>query len=275
MNDLVKRSVTGVLFVLVILAAIVIHPFVFAILFLAILVLTQLEFFGLLKNAGYSLSKISPVVLGGLLFVSCFAAANQLLPWQICLIFFPILFISLGIEVFRKSENTFQNALVSLFGIVYISLPFSLLNFIVVPGFPTQPVFVPYILLGIFFIIWVYDSMAYVFGSLLGKHKIAPEISPHKSWEGLIGGAVFAIIMAILNAVIFQSESMISWIVMAVIIVVFGTVGDFFESKFKREIGAKDSGSILPGHGGLLDRFDSFLFAIPVVYLWLIFGGRF
>jgi phosphatidate cytidylyltransferase len=108
----------------------------------------------------------------------------------------------------------------------------------------------------------------------LGKHKICARISPKKSWEGLIGGAVFAIIMGIVNSVLFQELSMISWIVIAILIVAFGTSGDFFESKLKREAGVKDSGSILPGHGGMLDRFDTVLFAAPVVYVWInLFGN--
>jgi phosphatidate cytidylyltransferase len=115
--------------------------------------------------------------------------------------------------------------------------------------------------------------MAYVGGSLFGKHKMSEKISPKKSWEGLISGAVFAVIMGILNAVIFQSLSMVSWIVASLIIVEFGTIGDLFESKIKRDLNIKDSGTILPGHGGFLDRFDSLLFAIPVVYIWLIVGG--
>ncbi len=116
--------------------------------------------------------------------------------------------------------------------------------------------------------------MAYAVGSLIGKHKISPKISPGKSWEGLIGGAVFAVIMGILNAVFFPAISMTNWIIVAMISVVFGTCGDFFESKLKRETGIKDSGTILPGHGGFLDRFDSLLFAIPVIFVWLNLYGN-
>ena len=99
-------------------------------------------------------------------------------------------------------------------------------------------------------------------------------ISPKKSWEGFIGGAVFAIIMGIVNAVLFQALSMISWGVIAALTVIFGTLGDLFQSKLKREIGVKDSGNILPGHGGFLDRLDSLLFVIPAIFTWLVCSGK-
>ena len=126
----------------------------------------------------------------------------------------------------------------------------------------------------VFFILWINDSAAYRVGTQFGKHKMCKNISPAKSWEGLIGGAVFAIIMGIVNAVMFQAVSMLSWIVIAVLTVAFGTLGDLFESKIKREIDVKDSGTFLPGHGGFLDRLDSLLFVIPAIFIWLIFTGN-
>jgi phosphatidate cytidylyltransferase len=129
--------------------------------------------------------------------------------------------------------------------------------------------FYPWLLAGVFFIIWIYDSAAYVFGNLIGKHKICVRISPAKSWEGMIGGAVFAVLMAIGNSMLFDVLSIENWIAMALLIVIFGTASDFFESKLKREAGVKDSGDILPGHGGILDRFDTLLFAIPAIFVWI------
>jgi phosphatidate cytidylyltransferase len=164
--------------------------------------------------------------------------------------------------------------MITIAGIIYIALPFSLLNFIIYPGISAKSDFYPWVLIGIFLIIWMYDSMAYVFGSMLGKHKICERISPKKSWEGLIGGAVFAVIMAIVNSLFFHELSLFNWIVIAVLIVVFGTSGDFFESKLKREAGVKDSGNILPGHGGMLDRFDTVLFAVPVIFVWITLFGN-
>ena len=274
MNDLFKRSLTGIIFAGVLLAGTMIHSLVFAVVFIAISVLTQFEFYKLVEQAGYKPQKRVGLTLGILLFTICFLAVRKFIPYQFCLLLFPFIVLIFLSEVLRKKEGALQNSLITLAGFVYTAIPFSLLNFIVFPGFPENNMFYPWILAGILFIVWVYDSTAYFAGSMLGKHKMCKSISPKKSWEGLIAGAVFAIIMGILNAVIFQSLSMLSWIITAVIIVIFGTFGDLFESKIKRDLNIKDSGTILPGHGGFLDRFDSLLFAIPVVYVWLILGGN-
>ena len=252
-----------------------IHPFVFAIVFISILILTQLEFYRLVENAGYTPQKTVGLINGALLFITCFGVVQKIIPYQFCFLLFLFIILIFLFEVLRKKDGALQNSLMTLAGFIYTALPFSLLNFIISPEFPENNLFYPWILTGIFFIVWIYDSMAYLAGSMFGKHKMCERISPKKSWEGLISGAVFAVIMGILNAVIFQSLSMISWIIIAIIIVVFGTFGDLFESKIKRDLNIKDSGNILPGHGGFLDRFDSLLFAIPVVYVWLILGGNF
>ena len=275
MNDLIQRSLTGIIFVAVVLVGTMIHPLVFAVVFLAFLVFTQFEFYKLIEKAGYTPQSLVGSILGGLFFILCFLGARKIIPYQFSLLIFPFMVFIFLFEVLRTKPATLQNSMLTLGGFIYTVIPFSLLNFIIIPGFPTESEFYPWILAGIFFIVWIYDSMAYVGGSLLGKHKMSEKISPKKSWEGLIVGAVFAIIMGILNAVIFQSLSMMNWIIVAIIIVAFGTIGDLFESKIKRDLNIKDSGTILPGHGGFLDRFDSLLFAIPVVYIWLIVGGNF
>ena len=255
---------------MVMLAGTLIHPFIFTIVFAAILFFTLLEFYKLLEGAGYSPQKEIGLILGILLFAICFGAVYGIIPIQFCLLFIPFLTLIFLFEVINKKTEAIKNSAVTLTGFVYVAVPFSLLHFIVHPGFPGSTEFYPWILAGVFFIVWMYDSMAYVAGSTFGKHKMAKNISPKKSWEGLIAGAIFAIIMGILNAVLFQALSMLNWIIIAVIVVLFGTFGDLFESKLKRNLGIKDSGNILPGHGGFLDRFDSLLFAIPVIYVWLV-----
>ena len=274
MSELFQRSLTGIIFVAVVLLGTMIHPIIFAIVFLAFLVFTQYEFYKLIEKAGYTPQTLVGSILGGLFFILCFLGARKIIPFQFSLLIFPFMVFIFLFEVLRTKPATLQNSMLTLGGFVYTVIPFSLLNFIVIPGFPTENEFYPWILAGIFFIVWIYDSMAYVGGTLLGKHKMSERISPKKSWEGLISGAVFAVIMGILNAVIFESLSMLSWIIVSLIIVAFGTIGDLFESKIKRDLNIKDSGTILPGHGGFLDRFDSLLFAIPVVYIWLILGGN-
>lgn len=268
MNNFLKRSLTGIAFVAILLAGTIIHPISFAILFGLILSFALSEFYNLAQKASFLPQKTIGISFGVLFFITCFLSASGYIPSKLILIFIPLLLFVLIGELFRKKNSTLKNSAITIAGLIYVALPFSLLNFIVLSGTKNNT-FYPWILIGLFFIIWGYDSIAYVSGSLLGKHKIAAKISPKKSWEGLIGGTVFAIIMGIVNAVLFQEISMTNWIVIAVLTVIFGTLGDFFESKFKRELDIKDSGNILPGHGGLLDRFDSLLFAAPIVFIWL------
>jgi len=274
LNEFLKRSLTGIVFVAVILASTVIHSLLFLLIFLAFLVLTQYEFYKLIEKAGYTPQTLVGSVLGGLLFILCNLTVQKIIPHLYCLLVFPVFIVIFLFEVLRKKTGTLQNSMLTLGGFVYTVIPFSLMNFIVYPDFPYNDQFNPRILIGIFIIVWMYDSMAYIGGILFGKHKICKHISPKKSWEGLISGTIFAMMAGIMNAVIFQSLTMFSWIISAIIIVAFGTIGDLFESKIKRDLNVKDSGTILPGHGGFLDRFDSLLFAIPVVYIWLILGGN-
>lgn len=253
----------------VLVAGTIIHPFIFAPVFGTILVLSLIEFYKITEKASFSPQKKFGIILGSVLFVLSFLVAYNIVMPNLIILIIPLLFLVFIAELFRKKSTCLRDIAITLTGIIYVALPFSLLNFIVLASSSNATGYYPWILIGIFMILWVNDSMAYVSGSLLGRHKIAANISPGKSWEGLIGGAIFAVIMGIVNAVLFQEIDILNWIVIAFIIVVFGTMGDFFESKLKREIEIKDSGNIMPGHGGFLDRFDSLLFAIPVIFVWL------
>ena len=256
------------------LAGIIIHQYVFAVVFSVFLLLTLFEFYKISENIGYEPSAKIGLICGFLLFIIFFLAASHIIPQNFVFLAILIPLFTLLPDLFDKRKNGFKNSMITIAGIIYIALPYSLLSFIIYPGNISSSRFYPWILTGIFLIIWMYDSMAYIFGSMLGKHKICVRISPKKSWEGLIGGAVFAVVMGILNSVIFYELSLTSWIVIALLIVAFGTSGDFFESKLKREAGVKDSGNILPGHGGMLDRFDTMLFAVPVIFVWITLFGN-
>jgi phosphatidate cytidylyltransferase len=269
LKDLSRRSLTGIVYIFLMLAGAAIHPLLFAVVFGALLFLTQLEFYQLLEKAGNSPRKNTGLTLGILFFIICFGMVNSILPTKSYLIFIPALIFIFLFEAFSERSGILQNSAVTLTGFVYVAIPFSLLNFMVHPGYPNYPVFNPKILIGVFFIVWIYDSMAYLFGSKFGKHKIHKKISPNKSWEGFIGGAVFSLITGYVNSLIFDQIPTFSWLIIALLIIIFGTLGDLFESIIKRRLKVKDSGTILPGHGGLLDRFDSLLFVIPVVYVWL------
>lgn len=274
MNELLKRSLTGIAFVAIMLAGITLHPYIFAVVFSGFLFLTLSEFYKISENIDFQPQKIAGLISGIFLFIIFFLVANHIVSQHFIFLAILIPLIILLSELLGKSKTSFKNVSVTIAGIVYVALPFGLLNFMIIPENVSGSKFYPWILVGIFLIIWIYDSMAYAFGSLLGKHKISAKISPGKSWEGLIGGTVFAVIMGIVNAVVFHELSMTNWIVISLLVVIFGTSGDFFESKLKRETGVKDSGNIMPGHGGMLDRFDSLLFAAPVIFVWLILFGN-
>lgn len=274
MKGLVKRSITGIVFAAVMLAGIIIHQYVFAVIFTAFLLLTLHEFYKISENIGYEPSTKIGLISAFLLFNIFFFAANHFIPQKYIFLSILIPLVTLLPDLFDKRKNGFKNSMITIAGIIYIAIPFSLLSFILFPGIESDSQFYPWILIGIFVIIWMYDSMAYVFGSWLGKHKICERISPKKSWEGLIGGAVFAVITSVVISKFFDELSITSWIVIALLIVSFGTSGDFFESKLKREAGVKDSGTILPGHGGMLDRFDTVLFAVPVIFVWIYLFGN-
>ena len=275
MKNFTLRTITGVIYVGLMLAGTIIHPLVFAFVFASMLFFVEFEFYKLVENAGYNPHKVVGLVLGVLLFTICFGISYNILAITFSIIFIPFLILIFLFEILRSDSKVLENATITLTGFIYIAVPFSLTNFIVFSGVPGSSKFYPSTLVGIFFIVWVYDSVAYLVGSKFGRHKIHEKISPNKTWEGFIAGAVFGLVTGIVNAVIFQRLSVISWLVISCIVVVFGTLGDLFESKIKRELNVKDSGSVLPGHGGLLDRFDSLLFALPFIFIWLIFSGNF
>lgn len=170
-------------------------------------------------------------------------------------------------ELFTRHENPVQNIGMGLLSLVWIVLPLSVLFFVWSVQCPAQ-------VLGFFILIWMADTAAYVFGSLFGKHKLAPEISPGKTWEGFLGSCVVTVGLAVGLSYIpfFQSAGLKvwHWIVVALLTEVFGLLGDLLESMFKRKAGVKDSGNIIPGHGGVLDRMDSILFATLPVWLFCL-----
>ena len=178
-------------------------------------------------------------------------------------------FIILAFALFSKKENSIQNALFTIGGIVYAVLPFMLLNQTVFfDGDIDNPSFSPKLILGIIFLIWSNDTFAYLGGSLFGKNKMIERVSPGKTWEGTIIGVLITFALSFtFNGFIFKLEDN-AWPVLGILIPVLATIGDLVESKLKREAGIKDSGSIMPGHGGVLDRFDSLIFVSPFVYVF-------
>ena len=187
------------------------------------------------------------------------------------LLFFSITVISLLIsEIFFTSEIPFRRVGFLVLGLFYIVLPFVLLNDLTLLNIGSEKVFSPRLVAGLLGLTWAYDTGAYLIGSRLGKNLLIPRISPKKTWDGTIGGAVVCMLMSLTGIPLFHIYSNLFWFVISCIVFISGSLGDLIESLLKRSSGVKDSGFLIPGHGGFLDRFDSFIVVIPFVYLFLV-----
>ncbi len=266
MNNFLKRTLSGTVFVILLVGLILWNQYSFGIVFAIITALTIFEFHKLTNHKGQievccSFSIISSI----LLFICSYLYASAIFPnLKIYLIYILSVVCVLIAELYRKKEQPVNNWAYFLLGQVFVALPFSGLNFILF--FPSYR---PLILLAVFVIIWINDTGAYITGVSIGKHRLFERISPKKSWEGFIGGAVFALGAAYVFSLIIPDISLINWFIFAEIIVIAGTFGDLIESLLKRSVGVKDSGNFIPGHGGLLDRFDSILLAAPMIFIYL------
>ena len=274
MSNLLKRAITGAIYVLSVIAAIFIHPVVTGIYFLIVAMIGLWEFYNIAgKQDGVKPNKPVGFLLGAAVYMQC---ASFLLAFRFsrsAAILFPVIFPLLLLllfvlvigELYRKSEKPFTNIAYTLTGIIYVVVPLALTNVIIY----NHGTFSPMILMSVFIFAWCNDTFAYLTGMKLGKHKLFERISPKKTWEGWIGGFLFTIIAAIIVSHFSDVLSVIDFIVIAVITSVIGTFGDLVESMFKRQAGVKDSGNILPGHGGILDRFDILLLVLPAVMCYL------
>jgi phosphatidate cytidylyltransferase len=273
LKTFITRSLTSLVYALIMIAGIIIHPLLFAVVFLLLLILALLEFYRLVTLAGGLPQKTTGFVTGIFFFCSLFGYVTGILPLHLAFIALLLLFLTFIIELYRKKPQPLTNIGFTLLGFFYIALPLSLINFLIYPGLPGNPRFYPWILLGTIITIWSFDSGAYLIGTTIGKHRLFERISPKKTWEGVIGGGIVAFLTGIVNAFFIPSVEMTGWLVISAIVIVFGTFGDLVESLFKRSLNLKDSGNLLPGHGGMLDRLDSLLFTIPFVLIWLIVSG--
>ena len=274
-NNFIQRAVTGAIFVAVLVGCILAGPITFSILFALITALTINEFGTIIgQSSNVHINKPISILAGVFLFFGF--SYLGIMPGQVGILI-PYLFLIIYLmvsELYLKHENPVHNWAYTMMSQIYIALPFALLNVLAFHTADTEsvPQFNPILPLSIFIFNWVNDSGAYCTGMLFGKHRLFERISPKKSWEGSIGGGVFSIIAAIVMSYFFPFMSMPVWVGLGLTVVVFGTWGDLTESLLKRTLGIKDSGNILPGHGGMLDRFDSTLMAVPaaVVYLYVI-----
>lgn len=271
MKNFITRTLTGIIFVLTLVGAICFNPVIFAIVFSLLVALSINEFSTLLKDPKEkSFLKIIRCLGGVYLFVASFLYAGGYLGVKIFLPYILFGMYLLIIELYNKADNPIRNWSFAVLGQVYYALPFALMNFILFTQNPGgEIIFTPILLLALFVFIWTNDTGAFLIGSLFGKHRLFERISPKKSWEGFYGGLIFALTTSLIFGYFYSEINYYQWLGLAFTIVVFGTWGDLTESLLKRTIGVKDSGSILPGHGGMLDRFDSVMMAAPAALIYI------
>ena len=275
-NNFIQRAVTGVLFVIVLVGCIIYSPLSFGILFTIISALGVHEFAQLVsKSSEVSINKTITALGGAYLFLALMSfCTQQSVGARVFLPYLGLLLYMMITELYLKKKNPTGNWAYSMLSQLYVALPFALLNVLAFQNSPEtgSVTYNPILPLSIFVFIWLSDTGAYCVGSLIGKHRLFERISPKKSWEGSIGGGIFSIASSLGFAHFFPFMPGWQWVGLAIVVVIFGTWGDLTESLMKRQLGIKDSGNILPGHGGMLDRFDSALMAIPaaVVYLYAL-----
>jgi phosphatidate cytidylyltransferase len=262
LKNLLTRTLTGIIFVGVIAGAICFGEASMQLLFLFISLLTLNEFINLVKTDEINPSRFIVIAAAVIIYISVsriLSAGYEFLSFSI----FPLLFIS---ELFRKKSKPFHSIVYGIGGIIYTVIPFALLARMSINNY----IYAPVIPLSFFLILWSSDTFAYLVGMKLGRHKLFERISPGKTWEGSIGGMAAACCAAFVIYKSYGVFSLVDWMIIALIIVITGTLGDLTESMLKRSLNVKDSGKFLPGHGGLLDRFDAMLLAVPSVYIYLL-----
>ena len=272
MNNFIQRTLTGVVFVVVIIGSLLWNNYAFATVFAVFTTVGLWEFYSLLKKKGISLSRIFPVIIGFLIYAGTYLSLHYLKNNEsfslIIASVFALSVVMFFIELFSKKEKPFEAVGYSFLGLIYIAVPFALL--VNIPFIKDPGLYSPELVLGLFLMLWANDTFAYLTGMLIGKHKLFERISPKKTWEGFFGGLIFALIVGFAFSLKYDYLSIYQWLTLAAIIVVSGTFGDLVESMLKRSLGCKDSGNFFPGHGGILDRFDSILLAVPFFYLFLM-----
>lgn len=276
MKNLMVRTLSGLALAVVVLGAVIWSQWSFGALLLVLLVGGMLEFYTLAEKQGNAPQKVVGLVAGVVLFVLNFAFisddieilgnARQAFGCGLAflLLLLPAMFIC---ELYRRNENPAAGIGTTLMGICYVALPLSLMCYIPIVG---SDVWNPWMMVAYIFIIWANDVFAYLVGMSVGRHRLCERLSPKKSWEGFFGGIVGAVVMGIVAARVLDGM-MWAWAGLALVAAVSGVLGDLVESMFKRAAGVKDSGNLIPGHGGVLDRFDAMLLSAPFVFVYMLF----
>lgn len=294
LTDFFKRSISAIIFGAIMIGMPLIGSIPYLILFNIIIILTLIEFSRLMRIIRVHINTLLVTVTGLLIFNFYFFIKIGILKKEMLFfILIPLLFFIIIEEIYKADRKPIHNIAFSFFSIIYIVLPLSVLNEFVLfktsylyneelvsienINFSDILIFVPngsitynpILLFAFYSIIWIYDTLAYIIGVSFGKHRLFERISPKKSWEGTIGAFLITLIISYFYPNIFGFLSKTNWFIWSAIIMFFATYGDLTESMLKRFLNIKDSGNLIPGHGGMLDRFDSILMAAPFAYLYL------
>ncbi len=271
MKNFIQRVAFGIIYLVIIIGSLFTGKFGFGLVFLLISLIALYEFFALSKASGTYPLVIPSLITGGLAFVLSFLVSSRMAEPRVLLLIIPLVILIFILALYSDKQAVMINTAISFMGIIYVSVPMSLINLLAFPS-GSAHLYTHRIILGILTLIWINDSGAYLVGMSIGRHRLFERISPKKSWEGAIGGAILTLICSLWLHLLMGVLDRSDWLFLALIVSVFGVFGDLTESLFKRSAGQKDSGKIIPGHGGLLDRIDSILFVIPLAAVYLSFS---
>jgi phosphatidate cytidylyltransferase len=272
LKNFIQRVTFGIIYLVIIIGSLFLGKFTFGFIFLLINLIALYEFYALSRASGAYPLVIPSLITGGVAFVLSFLVSADMADPRLLLLIIPFIILIFILALFSDKPDVLRNTAISFMGIVYVSFPLSVINFLAFPS-GNDFAYTHRVILGIMALVWINDSGAYLVGMSIGRHRLFERISPKKSWEGAIGGAVLTLICALWLNLIMGALERTDWLVLALIVSVFGVFGDLTESLFKRSVGQKDSGKIIPGHGGLLDRIDSILFVMPLAAVYLILSN--
>lgn len=264
-SNLEQRVIAAIVGAVIFIGAIYLNEWTYFAVFLAVTLLGMVEFYRLLGIKGFEPNQKIGLLAGGGLFVMVFLIQKDLLPLRVLFLMPALLALVFVVELYRKKALPFVNISVTLVGVLYVAVPFSLFSLL---GFLGEQ-YSWHVILGCLLLIWAADTGAYFVGKNFGRRKLMERISPGKTWEGWAGGVLLALLVAWGLSYFFTDLHLLQWIVIGLIVAVFGVLGDLVESMLKRGLEVKDSGSLIPGHGGILDRFDSLLMVVPFVVAFL------